>query len=293
MSYGSGFFVNLGYAMSDLQRGVPVPKVAAFLRDSFLTHFSPLGSAENLATFVSPTLLDPVIVNATNRTEQNIPLMPESPWQPGKPDSEKFWAATRGTMFQQLSSYLNGETGGTAGYSGKVDISPEAMRFWSGWLTGGAGGFVRDAGESIFLTSEIGSDAAFEKNKIPFIKAFFQNNTGKQNQMEFVKNSQEAERALDEWKLLFNSPQRREEGTAERLRDDKKLRELGGAVQAFKQALSGLRHEEIRIIDKKTAGDFDAAEAEERLKKLAEKKNDLYVRFNRSFYKGDPNTPGN
>ena len=293
MSYGSGFFVNLGYAMSDLQRGVPVPKVAAFLRDSFLTHFSPLGSAENLATFVSPTLLDPVIVNATNRTEQNIPLMPESPWQPGKPDSEKFWAATRGTMFQQLSSYLNRETGGTAGYSGKVDISPEAMRFWSGWLTGGAGGFVRDAGESIFLTSEIGSDAAFEKNKIPFIKAFFQNNTGKQNQMEFVKNSQEAERALDEWKLLFNSPQRREEGTAERLRDDKKLRELGGAVQAFKQALSGLRHEEIRIIDKKTAGDFDAAEAEERLKKLAEKKNDLYVRFNRSFYKGDPNTPGN
>lgn len=293
MSYGTGFFVNLGYAMSDLQRGVPAAKVAAFLRDSFLTHFSPLGSAENLATFVSPTLLDPIIVNASNRTEQNIPLMPESPWEPSKPNSEKFWAATRGTMFQQLSAYLNKETGGTAGYSGKVDISPEAMRFWSGWLTGGAGGFVRDAGESIFLTSEIGNDAAFEKNKIPFIKAFFQNNTGKQNQMEFAKNSEEAERALTEWKLLFNSPQRREDGTAERLRDDKKLRELGGAVQAYKQALSGLRHEEIRIIDKKTAGDYDSAEAEERLKKLSEKKDRLYVRFNRSFYKADPNTPGN
>lgn len=293
MAYGLGFFVNMGYALSDLQRGVPLAKVGAFLRDSFFTHFSPFGSMENLATFFSPTLLDPIAVVAMNKTEQGLPLMPDSAYDKGKPDSEKFWTSTRGTMFQQLSQYLNEATGGTQGMSGAVDVSPETMRYWVGWFTGGVGGAIRDAAESIYLTSEIGADAAFEKNKVPILKAFYQSNTGKADQIEFYRNAEKAERAINEWKLLYGTEQAKKPEVADRLREERKLQALGAAVDDYKKALSGLRRQEVDVIDKRTSGRYDAAEAEAKLKNIAEDKARLYKRFNKAFYKADPNTPGN
>lgn len=291
MPYGSGFFVNLGYAMSDLQRGVPLAKVGAFMRDSFFTHFSPLGPAENIGTFAAPTLLDPLVVSATNKNEMGMPVMPESNWQPGMPDSEKFWASTRGTLFQELARYMNEATGGTQGYSGAVDVSPETLRYWGNVFTGGTGGFVRDAGESIFLTSEIGVDAAVDKNKIPFIKSFYQQNTGKQNQIEFYANADEAVRALNEWKLLYDSPRRKEAGVSDRLREQRKITALGSAVEEYRSALAAYRQEEVKIIERRSNGYLSRAEAEEKLKRIAAKKDKLYTSFNRAFYKADPNTP--
>ena len=291
MAYGSGFFVNLGYALSDLQRGVPLAKVGAFMRDSFFTHFSPFGSLENPLTFATPTLLDPIAVVTANMTEQGIPLMPDSSFEPNKPDSEKFWAATRGTMFQQLSRAMNDATGGTQGRGGGIDVSPETLRYGFGFLTGGAGGFVRDAADSILLTTEIGLDSALEKNKIPILRSFYQQNTGKQNQSEFYENADTAVGALDEWKVLYGTEKIREEPTRDRLRESRRVIALGAAVDEYKKSLAALRYQEVAIVDRRTSGDLTAAEAEERLARVAERKNRLYVQFNRAFYKADPNTP--
>ena len=291
MAYGSGFFVNLGYALSDLQRGVPLAKVGAFMRDSFFTHFSPFGSLENPLTFATPTLLDPIAVVTANMTEQGIPLMPDSSFEPNKPDSEKFWAATRGTMFQQLSRAMNDATGGTQGRGGGIDVSPETLRYGFGFLTGGAGGFVRDAADSILLTTEIGLDSALEKNKIPILRSFYQQNTGKQNQSEFYENADTAVGALDEWKVLYGTEKIREEPTRDRMRESRRVIALGAAVDEYKKSLAALRYQEVAIVDRRTSGDLTAAEAEERLARVAERKNRLYVQFNRAFYKADPNTP--
>ena len=291
MAYGSGFFVNLGYALSDLQRGVPLAKVGAFMRDSFFTHFSPFGSLENPLTFATPTLLDPIAVVTANMTEQGIPLMPDSSFEPNKPDSEKFWAATRGTMFQQLSRAMNDASDGTQGRGGDIDISPETLRYGFGFLTGGAGGFVRDAADSILLTTEIGLDSALEKNKIPILRSFYQQNTGKQNQSEFYENADKAVGALDEWKVLYGTEKIREEPTRDRLRESRRVIALGAAVDEYKKSLAALRYQEAAIVDRRTSGDLTAAEAEERLARVAERKNRLYVQFNRAFYKADPNTP--
>jgi hypothetical protein len=291
MAYGAGFFVNLGYAMSDLQRGVPLAKVGAFMRDSFFTHFSPFGSMDNPATFAAPTLLDPVLVNATNLTEQGIPLMPDSVFDGSKPDSEKFWASTRGTMFQQLSRAINEATGGTPAYSGVVDVSPETLRYWFAFATGGAGGFVRDSAETIFLTSEIGLDSAVDKNKIPIVRSFVQQNTGKQNQTEFFENAKAATAALQQWKDLYGTEYAQKDSVRARLNEQKKLAALGSSVDRYKKALSALRAREVEIVDKRTAGVYSASEAEDRLSRVAEQKDDLYVRFNKAFYMASPDTP--
>lgn len=291
MAYGLGFFVNLGYALADLQRGVPLAKVGAFVRDSFFTHFSPFGTLENPATFAAPTMLDPLLVTTMNMTEMGIPLMPDSTYEPGTPDSEKFWAASRGTMFQEFTRYMNEATGGTQGYPGAIDVSPESLRYWTSWLTGGTGGFARDIAETIYLTSEIGLDSAVEKNKIPILRSFHQKNTGKQNQVEFYRNSEEALARLNEWKLLYGTEKIAEEETSQRINDQMFVSELGAAVDNYRKALNALRAEEVDIIDKRSAGFYDAAEAEQLLKDRAEQRNQLYIDFNREFYRALPDKP--
>lgn len=291
MAYGLGFFVNLGYALADLQRGVPLAKVGAFVRDSFFTHFSPFGTLENPATFAAPTMLDPLLVTTMNMTEMGIPLMPDSTYEPGTPDSEKFWAASRGTMFQEFTRYMNEATGGTQGYPGAIDVSPESLRYWTSWLTGGTGGFARDIAETIYLTSAIGLDSAVEKNKIPILRSFHQKNTGKQNQVEFYRNSEEALARLNEWKLLYGTEKIAEEETSQRINDQMFVSELGAAVDNYRKALNALRAEEVDIIDKRSAGFYDAAEAEQLLKDRAEQRNQLYIDFNREFYRALPDKP--
>jgi hypothetical protein len=66
---------------------------------------------------------------------------------------------------------------------------------------------------------------------------------------------------------------------------------MGSAVRGYRNELSALRADEVKVIDRRTAGAYSAAEAEERLAKIAEKKNRLYIEFNRKFYRANPDTP--
>jgi hypothetical protein len=291
LPYGFGFFVNLGYAMHDMSRGVPLAKVGAFMRDSFFTHFSPFGSMENFGTFISPTMLDPVAVLTSNRTDQGMPLVPEAPFDPGRPDSERFWASTRGSVFQQLSRSMNEATGGNPARSGFIDVSPETLRYGFGFLTGGTGGFIRDAADSIYLSSEVGFDTVIEKNKLPIVKGFVQQNTGKQDQVQFYRNADEVTKALNEWHATRGSEYMKDPETRERLREQRGMVALAGAMNSFKRQLSSLRAQEVRIIEKRTAGTYSAEEAELRLKRLADQKNQIYTRFNKAFYRANPDTP--
>lgn len=291
LAYGWGFFVNLGYALHDLQRGQPIAKAGAFLRDSFFTHFSPLGSFENPATFFAPTMLDPVLVLSQNKTDQGLPLRPDYPWDPDMPNSEKYWAATRGTGLQQLSRKLNEASGGTPYYSGWLDISPEDMRYMIGFLTGGAGGFVRDASEAIYLSTEIDVGTALEKNKIPILKRFYVQNTGKQDQVAFNQNASEAISALRQWKQESDSDYMLREDVQERLDRNEGIAGLAKAAQRIRAAVSVLRKQEIDIVEQRSSGDITAADAEQMLKEISDQKRDLYIEFNREFYRESPNKP--
>lgn len=295
MPYGSGFFVNIGYALADAYRGVPLAKSAMFMRDSFFTHFSPLGSLENPGSFVAPTILDPVAVLSENKTEQGLPLYPDSPFDANKPDSEKMWASTRGTMWADVARWLNTNTGGTPGRKGpnwyNIDLSPEELRYGYSFIFGGAGGFVRDIADSIYLTSELGIDSAVEKNKLPLIRSFYRQNTGKENQVEFYENSRQALAEFEAFKAEYGTEWARREDIRERTREQRGVIRLGKSVSQYNQALSALRKQEMQILDKKSRGIYSTEESERRLKAIAQKKEDIYVRFNRAFYRANPDTP--
>ena len=279
LAYGLGFFVNLGYAMKDLERGRDPWKVAAFMRDSFFTHFSPLGAADNAATFVSPTIVDPFIVLTSEKRENGMPLLPPDYKGGATPDSERYWTNTRDTFLQRFTTWVNEATGGSPGKSGKVDVSPETLSYLLTFTTGGAGTFVKDTITAVDLSLNVGPDAALDKNAYPILKAFYRRDTGRGDQSSFFENSQRVKEAKAE---LQNAESDNASANARsRIRENELFAQLDSSQRFIVKQLSLLRKEEIDIRDNKS---LSRREQYDRLQFIDKERRKLESEFNKEFY---------
>lgn len=282
LPYGFGFFVNLGYAIKDLERGRNPKKVASFMRDSLFTHFSPLGSMDNVMTFLSPTILDPISVVTSGERESGSPLFPRAN-DKAVPTSEKYWSDTRGTILQRFTTWVNEVSGGSQGKAGDVSISPEQLSYLISYVTGGAGTFVKDLVTTIDLALNVGPEAPIEKNKIPIFRQLYQTNTGRGDSMSFNVNAirvKEADQELD----LLDLPNSREKSPNAwaRRSANEKFDELRKAHQNVVKQLSLLRKEEIDVRDN---ANLTQAEQYDRLKRIDQERRKIEVEFNRDFYR--------
>jgi hypothetical protein len=271
LPYGMGFFVNLGYALVDLGRGQPLSKVGKFMLGSITQHFSPLGNPTNPVTFVAPTILDPVGVISGETREDGKPLLPKD-WSGHTPDSERYWTSTRGTWQQRLTSWLNENTGGNSSASGLIDVSPETLNYLMSYLTGGAGTFIRDAVTAVDLTLETDGDTAVQKNAIPFLKNFYRKDDGRGAQSSFYEKVGQIEAAIKEVKEQADNPKARLDALYG-------IASLGSALNSYKEALAGLKKQQIDIID----SDMPRREKEEAFKELDAARKELYASFNQLF----------
>lgn len=117
--------------------------------------FNPLQSS-TLLQMISPTVTDPFVQIAENKTWSGSPLMPEnSPFaKVEKPDSELHWASARRPSVE-LAKALNFISGGNQIRSGLMDVSPETLDLVWDTFTGSAGRFAMDTlSLPIALTSE-------------------------------------------------------------------------------------------------------------------------------------------
>lgn len=279
LAYGWGFFVNVGYAIADIQRGRGVGRAAAFLTNSLFQHFSPLGVTDNMASFFGPTLLDPVIAISTNMTERGRPLMPDNSGDREEPDSERYWAATRGTYTQKATTWLNEFTEGSTVVPGGISVSPETVNYVRNFVLGGAGQFVTDTASSIYLTATLGGSTAIEKNKVPILKSFYRSKDIKGEQAAFFENSKEALQAFKEAQTYWGRP---DSSTAvqERINQNGGLAALGKSLTKYNKALSNLRKEEVWYIDNENMSDSDKEAAR---RGIDQQRKQLYDEFNRAF----------
>jgi hypothetical protein len=250
------------------------------LTNSVFQHFSPLGTADNMASFFGPTLLDPIIAIATNKTERGRPLMPEGPNDLEKPDSERYFSSTRGTYTQRATEWLNSFTGGSSAVPGAVSVSPETVNYVRNFVLGGAGTFITDTASSIYLTATLGGSTAVEKNKVPILKSFYRTKDTRGEQAAFYENSKEATQALNEAKAYWG----KEDNTTavqERLDQNNGLASLGKSLEKYNKALSALRKQDIAYIDDKDMSDVDKETAR---KGIDQQRKQLYDEFNRAFY---------
>ena len=106
--------------------------------------FNPLSSG-SVPQFLSPTVTDPLVQIAENKTFFGGPIKPEQPpYQPAKPESELYFDSVR-PMSKETTQWFNRMTGGSEEVSGLVDISPEVLDHMIDSIGGGPIKFITNS----------------------------------------------------------------------------------------------------------------------------------------------------
>uniref|UniRef100_UPI0030F37BA3 LPD38 domain-containing protein n=1 Tax=Escherichia coli TaxID=562 RepID=UPI0030F37BA3 len=110
--------------------------------------FSPVGSESSqtlsgaLLKNAAPTILRPFANLAMNENFMGAQIYQENPpFGTPKPDSALGRRSTP-EAYKSFASWLNAFSGGSQYRSGAVDVSPESLKFWVDYLSGGTGRFI-------------------------------------------------------------------------------------------------------------------------------------------------------
>jgi len=136
---------------------------------------NPLGGSQSFLNFVAPTIVDPFIDYTRNRDFAGRPIKPsQSPFGAAKPESQLYWANTT-PEFVAISKWLNRNTRGTDIVPGGIDVSPAAVDYWFGFVTGSAGKFAqRTWSLATHFVPELVLEGKTDitANDIPFVRRF-------------------------------------------------------------------------------------------------------------------------
>ena len=138
---------------------------------AFMHGFNPIGGNSSLTQFISPTILDTYFQLENNENFAGNPIMPkDNPFGPQTPDSLKAWESSP-EYLKEIMFELNEITTGDEVRSGVIDVSPETVEHWAGFLFGSAGRFVKNV--FIDLPYKFINDEETSYRDYPFFRKFF------------------------------------------------------------------------------------------------------------------------
>jgi len=171
LPYGYNVFWYSGVAMHEamFNKKTKGMKIAANMAVTMLNAFNPMQGSNPLDTIV-PTVLKPISQSVTNKNFLDLDIVPEARYiNYDKPDSEKAWGSTNEGL-KQLMKDINRSTGGDAYHSGAVDVSPETVKHYIKWFTGGAGMTLWRTGETI---SDMANGRELKPSGVPFWRTLY------------------------------------------------------------------------------------------------------------------------
>jgi len=150
MPYGFNAAFGLGRNLGAVMRGKKNSfEAAGNSAKLFADTLSPIGSLDNVVSFLTPTLVDPLVeLYATNEDFAGNKIVKEqSPWGPQGPLSHHYSANTNPALVG-ISQWLNKVSGGTQVVPGAINWSPERMEYAIEFFTGAAGATAMRLGEN-------------------------------------------------------------------------------------------------------------------------------------------------
>jgi hypothetical protein len=240
---------------------------AARIATTAIGAFNPIGSDGSLAQTLSPTVTDPIVQIASNKTWSGADLMPENKgFGPDKPQSQMYWQSAR-SLSRDVAEKVNELTGGNRAKPGMIDVSPEVIDLWIDFLTGGAGRFVANAIDTAKLTV---SDDPIEQKNIPFLRKIRGKVTPRYDQERFFDNMSEMNQLsaqIDEYK---------NEGAMLDIieSDNEKLLPLIHEAKSIQKQLAKMRKVRRQAAD---AGDEEAVE------EIQKEMESIYKDFNKRY----------
>ncbi|EEQ9383094.1 hypothetical protein GHS75_004491 [Escherichia coli] len=149
LPYGYNVFFLLGHTAEGVAAGdLTASRAAGNVVGGVLGAFSPIGSetSETLSgAFLknaAPTILRPFANLAMNENFMGAQIYQENmPFGTPKPDSQLGRRSTP-EAYKAFASWLNAFSGGSQYRPGAVDITPESLKYWVDYISGGTGRFI-------------------------------------------------------------------------------------------------------------------------------------------------------
>lgn len=149
LPYGYNVFFLLGHTAEGVAAGdLTASRAAGNVVGGVLGAFSPIGSETSetlsgaLLKNAAPTILRPFANLAMNENFMGAQIYQENmPFGTPKPDSQLGRRSTP-EAYKAFASWLNAFSGGSQYRPGAVDITPESLKFWIDYISGGAGRFI-------------------------------------------------------------------------------------------------------------------------------------------------------
>ena len=269
MPYGYNIFPYLGMKVEALMNGKTTKLFpsAVDILSAAANSFSPIQGA-NLVDTAAPTVAKPYVQSLFNYNFMGAPIVPENKFiSYPMPDSDKAFTNTNQTL-KDFAKLLNSVSGGDDTTSGVIDISPETMKHFTGWMTGGAGMFV---GRTIGAVDKlIRGDMPIARD-IPFIR------TGLGRTSNFFDGEQyyESIEFVNAAKAQLKIHQINQTGEAgEFLKENRKVIRLSKTLTGFKKRIKSLK-----LLRNKASNDGD----HERARNLSDKIATEQRRFTRMY----------
>ncbi|EIG6178973.1 hypothetical protein EJF01_003874 [Escherichia coli] len=149
LPYGYNVFFLLGHSAEGVAAGdLTASRAAGNVVGGVLGAFSPIGSETSetlsgaLLKNAAPTILRPFANLAMNENFMGAQIYQENmPFGTPKPDSQLGRRSTP-EAYKAFASWLNAFSGGSQYRPGAVDITPESLKYWVDYISGGTGRFI-------------------------------------------------------------------------------------------------------------------------------------------------------
>ena len=281
MPYGLNMAINAGRALSRASRGKYTPSEAtSSILGTAVDTLNPIGGTESFFNFVAPTVADPFIDIVENKDFAGKPIVKEvSSYDPTPPpDSQLFWSTTSPSL-KWVSENLNALTGGSKVEKGFVDVSPDTIDFWLGYLTGGAGMFVQRTSDFAFGTIPTALTDGFEDEFIrqtPFVRKVFYSVSDREDLGNFVEGRDKVLKSREIFEAAIESGDPSKVRSV-RSRLDSELR-IYGQIKALNSARNRLLRQIRQVQDNPRLPD---TQKEKIVKRLGEQIDKVVQRANR------------
>ncbi|HFO6281913.1 TPA: LPD38 domain-containing protein [Escherichia coli] len=149
LPYGYNVFFLLGHTAEGVAAGdLTASRAAGNVVGGVLGAFSPIGSETSetlsgaLLKNAAPTILRPFANLAMNENFMGAQIYQENmPFGTPKPDSQLGRRSTP-EAYKAFASWLNAFSGGSQYRPGAVDVTPESLKYWIDYISGGTGRFI-------------------------------------------------------------------------------------------------------------------------------------------------------
>jgi len=204
--WGFNVFHVVGQAISEMftKPGATAMSSGGRLLSAIVEAFSPVGGTGSVAQFLAPTVMDPVVQIAENKTFAGNPLKPEqSPYGRPKPEYQMHWQSATGVN-QALAKWLNDATGGNEVKPGAANVSPEILDLLL--IETAGGGIGRMIGNTFETGRRLVAGEELSNTKTPFLRKFYGADYDREDKTIFYKRLDEVQLVSDQLKFYKHEP---------------------------------------------------------------------------------------